>query len=104
MLNKMVLLCRFLFSRFVGCAGWVRTVQDPLNQIRTVPLLMISTSNDAAFDWCPVFHHPANEPRVSRCGGVISPSQLEDSDRDEKRRKITEREKRNRRERESVRE
>ena len=48
---------------------------------------MISTTNDAASDWCPVFHHPTNELRVSRCGGVISPSQLEDSDRDEKRRR-----------------
>ena len=34
-----------------------------------------------------MFHHPANELRVSWCGGVISPSQLENSDRDEKRRR-----------------
>lgn len=50
---------------------------------------MIYTTNDAVFDWCPVFHCWANELRVSRCGGVISPSQLEDSDRDEKRGKKT---------------
>lgn len=50
---------------------------------------MNCTTNDAVFDWCPVFHHPANELRVPWCGGVISPSQLEDSDRDEKRGKKT---------------
>ncbi|KAK5865075.1 hypothetical protein PBY51_016267 [Eleginops maclovinus] len=50
---------------------------------------MISTTNDAASDWCLVFHHRANELRLSLCGGVISPTQLEDSDRDEKRRRNT---------------
>lgn len=48
---------------------------------------MSSTTNDAVVIGASVFHHLANELRVSWCGGVISPSQLEDSDRDEKRRR-----------------
>lgn len=48
---------------------------------------MMSTTNDAAFDWYLAFHHPASELRASQCLEVISPSQLEYSDRGEKRRK-----------------
>lgn len=67
--------------------GGLRRCRISKDQTNALPQLLISTTNDAAFDWCPAFHHPATRLRVSRCVGVISPSQLEDSDRDEKRRR-----------------
>lgn len=55
---------------------------------------MVFTTNDAGSDWYPVFHHPSSELRVSECREVISPSQLEYSDRGEKGRKTADREER----------
>lgn len=83
------LLLRTVVERAVG-----HTAGSSKKQISSLPRLMSSTTNDAGSDWSPVFHHPANELKAPKCGGVISPSQLEDSDRDENRKKTAEREER----------
>lgn len=70
----------YLFIVFEGVVGSVKADKQPLLR------LMIFTTDETESDWSSIFHHQANELRVYPCGGVISPSQLADSDRDGKKR------------------
>lgn len=78
------------FWRTVGCVGLIRTRPDQSNQLGALFRSWSGSArlNYAAFDWCPVFHQPCSELQALWFAGeVISPCQLEHSDKDERRRR-----------------